>query len=775
MKSEVMKSEVASRESLVGSASQHSVLVEQRLSTSKVPSHLAGGLNGGPPERIWVLWEATWWAASVSRKRGAPLTADGGVVYVLHYDDAEKAFREDVIWRRGELWDKDEESLIEFSAGDAPPPPVPVRREVIPAPSSSENGVSSGGISGAKKGKTKSRRAGGGTTPSAGLPDILWVFWKDIGWYKANVKNMKKKSASGENVFKLTYVSDGSVEDVMWDGRVLHDRDGGEIQFTLERPSDGVVVFEEPEVDHSGNEIEGLDVKEDRMEEVDDSTSELDAGEKEDPCDQDFEGPVVGAVAILNENGVVEESDTEKDERKKKRKQELSPRNNPSKRPRSTSTSPGKHLAPRSEEEASAGTADSKTRMYTEKNHKKLRHRATTALKRALAGTDAVTDRISRMSEELEGLTYHALSSNEASYKDRMRTLCFNLKKDKNPELVCSLMNGDISLRDVSQMASGDLASREEREKRQARERIQLSRLVIDNPEAVGIVKVEGDSTAIRDVAGTEGDLNADGDGQEDGDEQEEGGFDDSTPAVDHERCQNLMEQDAIDEKCENPQLSPCDGAKDDVANHVKLAPQPQVGEDKSKSEHHSEPSHSPQDSGKDLAAAELHDDNSVGEKHGKASESRRGLVEAENHDLKDQSNIRTAAKSVEMLPEHSADAVREPSASKSDIPPPKSSGLRGSTAESERKRRQTSVWRGSISCPDLLPFRATGYLLDGPEECCSRLPTAPEIIGRASLRELNGFLAAMARSSSRTRTLMYINPVSNQNNCALSPLSISY
>ncbi|KAJ3160005.1 RNA polymerase II elongation factor [Geranomyces michiganensis] len=82
--------------------------------------------------------------------------------------------------------------------------------------------------------------------------------------------------------------------------------------------------------------------------------------------------------------------------------------------------------------------------------------------------------RLLRMAEELEERTFDENKSTDAQYKNRIKTLKFNLSDPSNPDLVAAVLRGAIPIEMLSNMSTADMASAERKAEIKAAEKIAL-------------------------------------------------------------------------------------------------------------------------------------------------------------------------------------------------------------------------------------------------------------------------------------------------------------
>ncbi|KAJ3180473.1 RNA polymerase II elongation factor [Geranomyces variabilis] len=118
-----------------------------------------------------------------------------------------------------------------------------------------------------------------------------------------------------------------------------------------------------------------------------------------------------------------------------------------------------------------------------------LRDKCVGLFYQALAATSTKDGtRLLRMAQELEQRTFDETKSTDAQYKNRVKTLKFNLSDPNNPDLVAAVLRGAIPIEMLSNMSTADMASAERKAEIKAAEKIAL-----DNATTVEDTQAETD------------------------------------------------------------------------------------------------------------------------------------------------------------------------------------------------------------------------------------------------------------------------------------------
>jgi len=339
-------------------------------------------------------------------------------------------------------------------------------------------------------------------------------------------------------------------------------------------------------------------------------------------------------------------------------------------------------------------------------------------------------------------------------YKDHMRSLSFNIKVDRNPELNSALMDGAVTPQQLVQMSSDELASRKIREEREKQQKEMMSRIIIADPTAVGLIKAPTmtEQTEARPKSVMESKLLAASEPVvQKPDAYDEGmGLDDDTAS-----------QGVDDDHSGNHD----DTAKATPAESEEAAPKTQTF--KESSAPHMQSAAVVNDMSVEFenfaATFEVAPDLSNGSKQASLKnvhfESETGNEPEAEAEAKAEANGQPKVeKDQEYEPEDVAITAVAEDKEGNDLADKQSSIKH---IDSLANRSAKNIWFGSVENPESPHFEAVGNYLLGPKSASFVIPSKAEIRGRVDLTQILEFFQQLQSSSSRVVLVFYINPIS--------------
>jgi len=129
----------------------------------------------------------------------------------------------------------------------------------------------------------------------------------------------------------------------------------------------------------------------------------------------------------------------------------------------------------RKEEKEEETTSETRKKKAKTSDLDDTRHQVMTLLKEAL-GEKGPDDNVDpeQLSKDIEEALFKHFGSTNRDYKAKYRSLSFNIKNAKNPELRTSLLQGDISAAKLVKMTAQEMASEELKKEREKIEKFYL-------------------------------------------------------------------------------------------------------------------------------------------------------------------------------------------------------------------------------------------------------------------------------------------------------------